>query len=116
MIFKMDDNNKTSFHNTFKLTDINEGIYIYLFQKRASIFGFMTFHQKIKGAPSSIMLSISNRRCVLKEEQKYESIAFKYEFNIIYFGNSEIKFKSGFKNLSVSDTIYRRYFGKYAKS
>jgi hypothetical protein len=44
MIFKMDDNNKATFHNTFKAPDLHEGVYAYLFKKNNNAFGFLTFY------------------------------------------------------------------------
>lgn len=43
MIFRMDDNNKANFHSTFKATDLNDGVYAYLFKKGNNAFGFLTF-------------------------------------------------------------------------
>jgi hypothetical protein len=43
MIFKMDENNKATFHNTFKSANLNEGTYAYLFKKGNNAFGFLTF-------------------------------------------------------------------------
>lgn len=71
MIFKMDDNNKAIFHNTFKATNLNDGVYVYLFEKGSNAFGFITFCSKIKGFPSAIMFSLNNNICIFKDEQKY---------------------------------------------
>ena len=84
--------------------------------KKANIFGFITFHSKIKGSPSCIMFSVNNRTCVFRDEQKYETSAFKYEYNTLYFGNGEAKFKSGFKNFTASATVLRKYFAKYPRA
>lgn len=114
MVFRKDESNNNSFHASFKPAYLTESICLFLLKKADTIFGVATFPEAFRGAPSAFLLSVTNEKCVFKSQEGYDQ-AFLYEMNAITFGKKEIKIKSGFKNVTISEVVYKGYFESYAK-
>lgn len=114
MIFRKDENNNNSFHSSFRPADLAENICLFLLKRADVVFGIATFPEAFKGAPSAFLLSVTNEKCVFKAQEGFDQ-AFAYELNAITFGKKEIKIKSGFKNVTISDVIFKGYFENYVK-
>lgn len=115
MVFRKDESNNNNFHSSFRPVKISESICLFLLKKADIFFGVATFPETFKGTPSAFLFSVTNEKCIYKSQDGY-SQAFTYELNSIIFGKNEIKIKSGYKNVTIQEIIYKGYFENYVKS